>query len=309
MRLGFSVRIFGRADLASHDGRRQQHLRAHWSVNLIYLRDILGYLRANDIHMYRLHSELAPYDREQAAVDWAQLDECRAELEAVGALARAGDIRLSFHPYSAVVLNAVNEEQVARSVACLQAEAALLDGLGLGPEAVVVLHVGGVYDNAEASRERFVRRYAALPEGVRRRVVLENDDHRFSHADTRAIHEQCGVALVLDQLHHLVHNPEGIPMREALEYALGTWPAGVTPKIHFSSPRTEMRQEGARIKLPTWTEHSDFVNPFEFIAFMREMAGLPPLDIMLESKARDLALLKLREELHRFEPDWAQLIR
>ena len=98
-------------------------------------------------------------------------------------------------------------------------------------------------------------------------------------------------------------------MREALEYALGTWPAGVTPKIHFSSPRTEMRQEGARIKLPTWTEHSDFVNPFEFIAFMREMAGLPPLDIMLESKARDLALLKLREDLQRFAPDWAPLFR
>jgi len=308
MRLGFSVRIFGRADLASHDARRQSQT-SHWSVNLVNLRDILYYLHANGLHMYRLHAELAPFDREREAVDWAQLDECAAQLEVVGGLAQEWDIRLSFHPYSAVVLNALNEDKLAHSVAQLEAEVALLDALALGPEAVVVLHVGGVYDNPAASRERFIRRYEALPEPVRRRVVMENDDHRFSHADTRAIHERCGVPLILDQLHHLVYNPAGIPMREALAYALGTWPEGMRPKIHFSSPRTEMRPEGSGVKVPTWTEHSDFVNPFEFIAFMREMAALFPFDIMLESKARDLAVLRLREDLQRFAPDLAPLFR
>jgi UV DNA damage endonuclease len=64
--------------------------------------------------------------------------------------------------------------------------------------------------------------------------------------------------------------------------------------------------EGAsRVKLPTWTEHSDFVNPFEFLAFLEMVRGLGPFDVMLEAKARDLALLALRADAARFAPQQA----
>ena len=241
-----------------------------------------------------------PSDREwrdsstRVAASWP----CLAEIAS-----RTG-VRLSFHPYSAVVLNALNEDQVLRSQAVLEAEVALLDALGLGLEAVIVLHVGGVYDDIDLSRERFIRRYEALPESVRRRLVLEQDDRRFDWTQVRAIHERCGIPLVFDNLHHQVLNPQHVPAREALSYAVRTWPDVVRPKIHFSSPRTEMRPlEGTgRVKLPTWTEHSDFANPFEFVAFMELAQGSRPFDVMLESKARDLAVLKLREDLTRFAP-------
>lgn len=94
-------------------------------------------------------------------------------------------------------------------------------------------------------------------------------------------------------------------MREALTYCLGTWPEDTVPKVHFSTPRTEMRplEGSSRLKVPTWEEHSDFVNPFEFAAFVRSASGLREFDIMLETKARDLALLKLRQDLGRFAPE------
>jgi UV DNA damage endonuclease len=59
-----------------------------------------------------------------------------------------------------------------------------------------------------------------------------------------------------------------------------------------------------RLKLPTWTEHADFCNPFAFIDLLSELDGLPDTDIMLEAKARDVALLKLREDVARFAPEW-----
>jgi hypothetical protein len=37
------------------------------------------------------------------------------------------------------------------------------------------------------------------------------------------------------------HYSEGLSLVEALALTLDTWPAGVTPKIHFSSPSTAMR--------------------------------------------------------------------
>jgi len=306
MRLGFSVRILGYPNLPAYDARRERP--RHLSAGLAHLRDILFYLRENHIRMYRMHSGLVPEaDDSDSSAPQQQMGDCARELSAVGMLARECDVRLSFHPYSSVVLNALNEEQVAQSVARLEAQAAMLDAMDLGLEAVIVTHVGGVYDNLAASSERFVRCYEMLPEAVRRRLALENDDHRFSHAEVRTIHRACGIPIVFDNLHHLVLNPQGIPMREALAASLSTWPPGVQPKIHFSTPRTEMRPlEGAsRVKLPTWTEHSDFVNPFEFLAFLEMARSLGPFDVMLEAKARDLALLALRADVARFAPQQA----
>lgn len=311
MRLGFPVRVFGCSDLLSYDARHWPQ-RPHLSVSLAYLRDILHYLQANDVHMYRMSSSLAPYGAcSRLAELQRQIDECAPELAAAGDLAQDYDVRLSFHPHNAVVLNALNEDQALRSANHLEALAQIMDTMCLGSEAVMVIHVGGVYGDFAASRDRFMRRYGELPETVRRRLALENDDRRFSYAHARVIHQACGIRLVFDNLHHLVLNPEQIPVRDALGYCLGTWPEGIKPKIHFSTPRADVRslQTSRRLKVPTWTEHSDFVNPFEFAAFARMADGLRSFDVMLEAKARDLALLKLREDLRRFAPDLAGRIR
>jgi UV DNA damage endonuclease len=56
---------------------------------------------------------------------------------------------------------------------------------------------------------------------------------------------------------------------------------------------------------PIWTGHADFTNPFEFSTFMRTAAGLE-FDVMMEGKAKDLSILKLRPDLLRFAPDVAE---
>jgi UV DNA damage endonuclease len=58
------------------------------------------------------------------------------------------------------------------------------------------------------------------------------------------------------------------------------------------------------LRPPIWTGHSDFTNPFEFATFMRMANGLD-FDVMMEGKAKDLSILKLRPDLLRFAPDVA----
>ncbi len=90
---------------------------------------------------------------------------------------------------------------------------------------------------------------------------------------------------MFDNLHYLTFNPDRTPLREALAAALATWPTGVVPKIHFSTPRTEMKQMGSPApRAARWTEHSDFVNPFSFVDFLHLAEGLGEFDIMLEAK-------------------------
>jgi UV DNA damage endonuclease len=55
---------------------------------------------------------------------------------------------------------------------------------------------------------------------------------------------------------------------------------------------------------PIWTGHADFNHPFEFISFMRSMSG-SEFDVMLEAKAKDLALIRLRQDMLRYAPDVA----
>ena len=55
---------------------------------------------------------------------------------------------------------------------------------------------------------------------------------------------------------------------------------------------------------PLLTGHADYNNPFEFVTMMRQLEELE-FDVMLEAKAKDLALLRLRSNLARIAPDVA----
>jgi UV DNA damage endonuclease len=324
MRLGFAVKVIGAggnissipadSSLPSNDARRWQS-GPHVRQSIEYVREIFHYLHKNDIHMYRMSSDFVPYLTHPDMPQFhGQLDEAAQELADLGALARDYDIRLSLHPSQYILLNALDDEVARRSIADLNAQALLLDALGCGPEGVVVTHVGGVYDDRAASIARFIRRYGELPEHTQRRLVVENDDVSYSVSEVLHIHRETGCPVVFDNLHHFCLNPEGLPMRDAFHAALATWPAGVTPKIHYSSPSTSFdpiteKEKGnkgrertvTRLRAPKTKAHADFIDPMEFVLFWQAVGAddARPFDIMLEAKAKDVALLRLRKDLER----------
>ncbi|HEY0735538.1 MAG TPA: UV DNA damage repair endonuclease UvsE [Herpetosiphonaceae bacterium] len=314
LRFGFAVKVLGQPNLKSNDARRWQN-EPHLRVSLGYLRDIFAYLDKHKITMYRMSSDVAPYVTHPDMPQFhGQIKECSLELRELGQLARTQGLRLSFHPSQFVILNSPDRALVDKSIWDLEAQAEMLDCMELGPEAVLIIHVGGTYGDRESGCQRWVETYHRLPEPVRRRLVLENDDIRFSAANVLSIHEQTGVPLVFDYQHYWCNNPEGLELRPTLERFIRSWPDGVRPKIHYSSPRTEMREIKRKnrktgkaetvLQPPIWTGHADFLNPFEFITFMR-MAYDLEFDVMLEVKSKDLALLRIRRDLARYAPDVA----
>ena len=313
-RLGFPVKVMGEPDLKSNDSRRWQK-NPHLKVSLEYLTRILDYLKKHEISMYRMSSDIAPYATHPDMPQFHNMvKESDAQLADFGRRAREQDIRLSFHPSQYLILNSPNPELVRKSVWDLLSQADMLDRMGLGREAVLVIHVGGAYGDRKSSSARWVETWKTLPEPVRRRLVLENDDIRFSASDTLWIHEHTGVPLVFDFQHFWCFNPESLELRSTFARCLQTWPTGVRPKMHFSSPRTEMRETkrknmetGKRKTVyvaPVWTGHADFNNPFEFINFLR-LTHDYEFDVMLESKAKDLALIRTRRDLLRYAPELA----
>jgi UV DNA damage endonuclease len=316
LRLGVPVKLMGAPEIKSNDTRRWQQ-GPHLKVSLEYMDRALDYLDRHDIRMYRLSSDLAPYATHPDMPQFhSMVRDSDAELRAFGAKARSLGIRLSFHPSQFVVLNSPDPTLVDKSISDLSSQAEMLDRMELGPEAVMVIHVGGTYGDRDAANLRWVETWNnKLPVHVRRRLVLEHDDLRFSASDILWIHEQTGVRLIFDHQHFWCLNPDKLDMRGALKRIIQTWPDGQRPKVHFSSPRTEMRElkrkeKGTRkvktvLVPPVNTGHADFCNPFEFVTFMRIAEGLS-FDVMLEAKVKDLALIRLRLDLLRYAPDVAQ---
>jgi UV DNA damage endonuclease len=305
VRLGFAVKVLGEGGLPSHDTRRWQS-GPHLRYSLGALDAILAYCERHGIGMYRMTAALAPYATHPDLPQFhRQVEECRDALAASGARARAAGVRLSTHPSQYIVLNSEDPAVRAAAARDVEVHAALLDAMQLGPEAVCVLHVGGAAGGIGPALDRFEAGLATLSDRARERLAIENDDRTFGLCHVLTLHGRTGLRVVWDILHHHCHDPDDIPDREALELALSTWPEGVRPKIHYSSPKTAMeerrRRVGRRVErswmLPQLRAHADLIDPIGFEHFVRETAAGLDFDVMLEAKAKDLALLRLRDQL------------
>ncbi len=304
-RLGFAVKVLADGGLPSHDTRRWQS-GPHLRHSLEALRRILDYLDRIDVRMYRMATALAPYASHPDLPQFHdQIAQCAQELAAIGQLARERDIRLSTHPGQYTVLNSERAQVRTAAVAELEIQAALLDAMGLGPEAVVVLHVGSAAGGRRAATDRFQATLERLSERARARLVIENDDRSFGLSDVVDLARRTGLRIVFDFLHHRCHDSEGIDDADALSIALDTWPPTVVPKVHYSSPRLEIeerrvrrgRRVERRLVLPPLRAHADLVDPIGFERFIRDSVRGRDFDVMLEVKAKDLALLRLRGQL------------
>lgn len=318
MHFGFAAKVLGQEGLKSNDTRRWQN-EPHLRVSIGYLQEIFTYLEKAQISMYRMSSDIAPYVTHPDMPQFHnQIQEAAGELRDLGQAAKQAGLRLSMHPSQFIVLNSPDPKLIEKSVSDLLAAAQLLDVMELGPEAVLVIHVGGTYGDHTSGCDRWVQTYESLPEPVKRRLVLENDDLRYSAADVLDIHDRTGVPLIFDYQHFWCNNPEGLDLVYTVERFLRSWSADVRPKIHYSSPNTNMREVQQRDRKtgkpkkamlpPVWTGHADFVNPFEFATFMRMVGDsehFRAFDVMLEAKQKDLALLRLRRDLPRYAPDVA----
>lgn len=220
-RVGFAAKVMGGGRLPSHDTRRWQS-DPSVAVSIQALHDILAYLAKVGIDMYRMSSDFVPYATHPDLPRFhSQIEEYREELARVGGAAARQGVRLSLHPSQYVVLNAEDESIRKQARWDLDVQARLLDAMEQGPEAVVVLHVGGAYGDRPGSRDRFVRSWEELSEPARRRLVVENDELRFTVEDCLWIHERTGSRIVFDHHHHRL-NPGGLDLTEAATRSLAT---------------------------------------------------------------------------------------
>ncbi|TKB23902.1 UV DNA damage repair endonuclease UvsE [Desulfopila sp. IMCC35006] len=198
--------------------------------------------------------------------------------------AHTHDIRLSFHPDQFVVLSSPRPEVIANSIRELEYQAWLAEEVGAN---IINLHAGGVYGDKSSALQRFCEVFADLPENIRSRLTLENDDVSYTVSDLLPVCEKLAIPLVYDVHHHRC-NPDGLSVEEATELAGATWHRrGREQYCHLSSPKSGW---GGGDPKP----HADYIHPEDLPDFWRDRA----MTVDIEAKAKELAVIRLMTTFH-----------
>ena len=250
--------------------------------NLAALERMIDYNRKNDIKLFRISSDLIPFGSSPVnALPWWDI---HAEaFQHIGAKIRKSSMRVSFHPGQYTVLNSPDENVVARAILDLAYHAKMLECLGVGNQHKIVLHVGGIYGDKKEALERFELNFRRLPEAVRNRLIIENDDRLYNIEDVLTLAHRLHVPAVYDNLHHAINPPpSGGTDPYWIAEAKKTWKAADgNQKIHYSQQALDKRP-GA---------HTDTINLETFLTFHEQLED-KQIDIMLEVKDKNLSAIK-----------------
>lgn len=265
---------------------RLARLAAVCRHNAEALAAALEYCGCHGMGAFRINSQILPL-RTHPEVgyevnDLPGADAIREGFAACARQARRWGLRLSFHPDQFVVLSAPDPGVRDRSVEELLYQAEVAEWLGAE---VINIHAGGGYGDKPAALARLRTAIAGLPAALHSRLTLENDDRVYTPADLIPVCRDVGVPFVYDVHHHRCLGDD-LSIAVATAAAQSTW-GGREPLFHLSSPKGGW--DGSAV-----TQHDDYVEPRDFPV---EWQGLT-LTVDVEAKAKELAVLRLREALH-----------
>lgn len=260
------------------ESEQEDILRILYAENLQRLNQAIDFCLDNQIWLYRITSNLFPFaDTELGEKVLNKLNE---ELLKTGARVTTAGIRLVVHPDQFVVLSSDSPEVIANSIKILKMHAMILDKLRQprSPWAMMEIH-GGKSDRSE----RLVEVIGNLPEAIRSRLALENDEYAYSAQEILAVCRQAGVPMVFDAHHHVIHERldsyEDPSVAEMLAAARTTWPDPEWQLVHISNGRTAFNDRN----------HSDLIT-----VMPSSYRNAPWIEI--EAKLKEEAIAKLREE-------------
>lgn len=275
--------------LASEDARLQR-LRRTAKSNLLNTLRILKLNKAMDIQVYRLTSKLIPLATHPELQNWRYVDDFAYELRETGNFILQNDFRVSLHPDHYTLINSPVPKVLVDSLRELDYHVKLYEAMGLGDARYkLVMHVGGVYGNKRDSICRFCDQFVRLPDRIRDRIIIENDDRSYNTYDVLELCKKLHKPMVLDVHHHNCLCGGIGDLKGLLPQIFDTWKGEYfPPKVHFSSPRSSK----------DFRSHADFIDINEFVGFMSTAVNIhTDFDIMIEAKQKDDALLKLSNEL------------
>ena len=243
---------------------------------------VIGHCASIGIKHYRVSSNLFPLVTDETLGiqlnELVDLDRIMLALQQAGAVARSLGVSLSSHPDQFNVLPSLDDNTVERSIRELNHQSFVLDSMGCPQDyrAPMCLHLNRSLDPEKEDIYGYINRFSSAfnrcNEGVRKRLVLENEDKGFWNARNLHTYFNMLMPLVFDNLHDACNPSEDC----YFDRFKSTW-RHYTPVMHWS--------EGLESKPRS---HSDYVS---FVPSVVSKNADCVWEV--EVKAKDLAIQKI----------------
>ena len=259
------------------------------NYNLATLVEILKFNIANNLMFFRISSNMIPFASHPICkFDWKE--HFKSDLIKIGQLINDHNIRISMHPDQFVLINSKSQEIVNNSIKELEYHTDLLDLMTLDYSAKVQIHIGGVYGDKEKSKNQFISNYKTLlSANIKKRLVIENDDHLYNLKDCIEIHESIGIPILFDVFHHICfHN--NLPLHIALQISNNTWNHSKDGIMMIDYSNQELNQRKGK--------HSHTLDIKQFEKFILSVSNLD-FDIILEIKDKEKSAKKAIEVINK----------
>ncbi len=254
------------------------------------LFEIIKWNVKNGIKLFRISSDVFPWGSEYNLEDLPDYTKIANVLKGCGTYANDNGLRINSHPGPFNVLVSPNQKVVENTFKDLELHGKVFDLMGLSktPYNNINIHCNGVYGDKQSAMDRFCENFEKLSDSVKKRLTVENDDKAsmYSVKDLMYIHHKIGIPIVFDYHHHQFCTGD-LTEQQALILAVSTWnKSGVKPEVHYSESKS-LHESDSKIKPQA---HSDYI------------ANLPDtynidVDVMVEAKAKELAILPFINEL------------
>ena len=251
------------------------------------LFEIVKWNNENGFPFFRITSNLFPWSSEYKLKDMPDHQEICDVLGEVGKYVADNNMRITSHPGPFNVLTSPHPHVVTNCIKDLSIHGEVFDMMGLSrtPYNKINIHIGGAYGDKESAMARFCVNFERLPDSVKSRLTVENDDKAtmYSVRDLYdGVYTRIGIPIVFDYHHHQFCTGD-MTEQQALELAITTW-GDIKPVVHYSESRRDEKKD-VTIRVQA---HSDYV--YDKI----ETYG-NDIDIMVEAKAKELAVQKYKE--------------
>ncbi|MGL4655427.1 MAG: UV DNA damage repair endonuclease UvsE [Sarcina sp.] len=258
--------------------------------NLINLKLILAHNIENDIHLFRISSDILDNTTlYNDSTDWTSI--LSDELSQISNLIKNNDIRVTMFPQKYTLLNSPNMEVVKKSIAFINQHIKFMKALKLDTSHKIILEIGGVYTNKKAATERFIETYTNLSDEIKERLVLINDLKNYKCDDVIAICKKVSAPMVLNTLYDKASSENGLTLLEKLEFISDTWKTTYGKMIIHYSQQNHSKKKG---------EQSDTIFTDKFIAFYNTIKKFQA-DVTLEANDGDISAFKCQNIIKELE--------
>ena len=257
---------------------RKIALQSIYTDNLQRLNSALTFCHKHSIKLYRMTSNLFPLCDIEDGIGENLLESMSADLAKIGEIAAKLGIRMVLHPDQFVVLSSEKPQVVENSINILQTHARIMDMLGLPRSTWALMNIHG---GKSGRGKELVEVISLLPENIKSRLTLENDENAYSSSELLEVCQSAGIPLVFDAHHHICHEKldsyDDESVAEMFYAVRETWDNADWQLVHISNGKDAFNDR----------KHSDLITD------MPEVYRQAPW-IEVEAKSKEEAIAHLR---------------